>query len=303
MGFTIQRLAASVALVSLAVTSISLTGCAQNHQVSPASTAGTITKFGPAPSRDIVLGGRRYELRAGPIRADLIQIERLEPVSAQPAMADPRSQMWESTPAVYSIPGVPMGLMLRFPPGAARISLGQTSYPACHTSYVSVFTAIGVHPSGTPFSWPSPPADSDGHVPTPPPTPNNRPCVVLDGRGLLEAGWPKIFWDGATVEWAGVTYERMSSGYLDFGTADSSIPTRLLEPVETVVIVYRIEPDLPPELGHLVSPQPVTDHVRVYKAAERPAPEVILVDPCPLEFLPDEFVYYVGLGQPPGPGP
>lgn len=62
-------------------------------------------------------------------------------------------------------------------------------------------------------------------------------------------------------------------------------------------------PELPHDLDIVLRTEPLTDWVRIYKTAERPASEVIVVDPCPKELLPGELVYYKGLGDPPGPGP
>lgn len=263
-------------------------------------TAGPRGSSGPGPDPYVLVDGRKYEPKAGRIRADLLNVDELMPLTVE---ARPNSEgMWRATPTVYALGGVPVeeAFLLRFPANAAGVSIGGSNYPSCETSYVTVFTADGADVSPPPFSPRPREPDPDGRLPTPVPTPTTRPLFRLSTEGLVGAGWPTILWDAAVLEYQGVTYRETGSGYLDFGTADTSIPTRLLSQVETLTISYDIHPVVPENLRPILNGSTAIDHVVVYRPSDRAASEVVVVDPCPKDYRPDEFVYYEAVREPVG---
>jgi hypothetical protein len=208
-----------------------------------------------------------YEKRSGPIRADAINLGVLQPIDARAeqvfiAGSELVRETWSEEPTAYSLPGLETskGFVLLFPP-----NLAPTACPAGLT----VFTADGAKPSPAPFSYPSPAARPDGSIPTPVPTPTNRPFFELSIHGLLAAGWPEIWWDGAIIEYRGKTYRVTVGGYLDFGTADTSIPSDVLSAVESLELTYLPPVVLPDVLEPLRSDVPVTDRPDIAEVSSR----------------------------------
>jgi hypothetical protein len=93
-------------------------------------------------------------------------------------------------------------------------------------------------------------------------------------------------------DYQGVTYRYSSFRYIDQRGSQGSIPPDVLEELEVLGITYRVDADLPPPLAPLVTGDPVTDRVRIFRFKDRPASEVIIVDQCPADFQGGQFLFY-----------
>lgn len=244
----------------------------------------------------VLLGGSRYEAKAGPIRADALDSENLQAIAIKAVQVfvsgnDVRPVPWRAVPTVYAVPGLDTaeGFLLRFPPDHS---------PTACSAGLTVFTADDAEPSPDPFSPPTREPGPDGVLPTPAPTPGNRPFFELSNQGILAAGWPDIWWGAAVIEYRSKVYRVTGGGYLDYGTAETSIPSSSLAAVETFTITYSPRLSMPEVLNPLRLDVPVTDHVAVYRPIERDASEVIVANPCPKEFRQAHFEYYEVADEP-----
>ena len=245
--------------------------------------------------------GVGYEYAAGPLREDLLDVDRLRPTGLVLGDEGPLLEGSEGK-RVYTLPGVPIeqeflvrSINRGYGPRPAG-GTGGTSYPVCQQGVGAyVYTAEGASP---PPWWPSSPqpAYPGGPTPTPVPTPD-LPVVAtaLSSEGLLEVGWPVVNMERLRFEFQGIEYDYVGSGYVNDRGADTSISPDEIKEVETLFITHFIDlgPMPSPALEEITSDGTVTDHVPVYRLADRPASEVIVVDQCPGRLQGDQFVLYV----------
>ena len=218
----------------------------------------------------------RYEAVAGPIRAELLDTERLEPTGL--GLWDVQLQKGDEGRRVYALPGVPLerGFLVRSAEKGVYSDIWyldpETAYPVCQPgAHNFFFVAKGASPQ-----------------PTPVPTPDTSGIsTVLSSEGLLGAGWPLVNMANLQIEFRGVEYT-----YADRSYSGGYVP---IEELETLAIAYPVEIGrLPyPALEELATGGMVVDHVRIYRFSERPINEVIVIDQCPSDLRGDHFVLYL----------
>ena len=218
----------------------------------------------------------RYEAVAGPIRAELLDTERLEPTGL--GLWDVQLQKGDEGRRVYALPGVPLerGFLVRSAEKGVYSDIWyfgpETAYPVCQPGARNFFfVAKGASPQ-----------------PTPVPTPDTSGIsTVLSSEGLLGAGWPLVNMANLQIEFRGVEYT-----YVDRSYSGGYVP---IEELETLAIAYPVEIGrLPyPALEELATGGMVVDHVRIYRVSERPINEVIVIDQCPSDLRGDHFVLYL----------
>ena len=218
----------------------------------------------------------RYEAVAGPIRAELLDTERLEPTGL--GLWDVQLQKGDEGRRVYALPGVPLerGFLVRSAEKGVYSDIWyfdpETAYPVCQPGARNFFfVAKGASPQ-----------------PTPVPTPDTSGIsTVLSSEGLLGAGWPLVNMANLQIEFRGVEYT-----YADRSYSGGYVP---IEELETLAIAYPVEIGrLPyPALEELATGGMVVDHVRIYRFSERPINEVIVIDQCPSDLRGDHFVLYL----------
>ena len=258
---------------------------------------------GPAVT-SFVYEGVEYEPVAGPIRAELLDVERLKSTGLM--LTDKELLKGSEGRRVYTLSGVPIeeGFLV----GSMQTGFGrpdiwylrtETAYPVCQPgSSALIYTAVGASPPPPPYGPVTPqPSYTGGPTPTPRPTPAT-PVVAapLSSKGLLDAGWPQVNMERLQVGLGGgVEYLHTSSRYINEYNLDTSIPSAALEELETLAISYFIDvgPLPSPLLDEMASDAAVTDHVRVYRLTARPIEEVIVVDQCPADLHGDQFVLYL----------
>ena len=218
----------------------------------------------------------RYEAVAGPIRAELLDTERLEPTGL--GLWDVQLQKGDEGRRVYALPGVPLerGFLVRSAEKGVYSDIWyfgpETAYPVCQPGARNFFfVAKGASPQPTPVHTP----DTSGI------------STVLSSEGLLGAGWPLVNMANLQIEFRGVEYI-----YVDRSPSGGYVP---IEELETLAIAYPVEIGrLPyPALEELATGGMVVDHVRIYRVSERPINEVIVIDQCPSELRGDHFVLYL----------
>lgn len=270
-----------------------------------ASTQGSVPPDRPHPgysanTAEIHYQGQVFVPDLGPLRADLLAVELLEPTGL--VVRDMVLEQGDDGSGVFEIPGTPLNqgfLVLFHGKDFPRARISGSSYPTCQPGAgADVYTAMGAAPLPPPFGPVTPSAPyPGGPTPTPVPTPSIGPFPVdLSADGLLVAGWPQINLELSQPEYQGVTYRYSSSRNIDGRGAQTSIPPGVLEELEVLRITYRIDADLPPPLGTIVTDGQVTDRVRVWRSKDRPAGEVVIVDQCPADFQVGQFLYYKARG-------
>ena len=188
----------------------------------------------------------RYEAVAGPIRAELLDTERLEPTGL--GLWDVQLQKGDEGRRVYALPGVPLerGFLVRSAEKGVYSDIWyfdpETAYPVCQPGARNFFfVAKGASPQ-----------------PTPVPTPDTSGIsTVLSSEGLLGAGWPLVNMANLQIEFRGVEYT-----YADRSYSGGYVP---IEELETLAIAYPFEIGrLPyPALEELATGGMVVDHVRI----------------------------------------
>ena len=154
---------------------------------------------GPAVT-SFVYEGVEYEPVAGPIRAELLDVERLKSTGLM--LTDKELLKGSEGRRVYTLSGVPIeeGFLV----GSMQTGFGrpdiwylrtETAYPVCQPgSSALIYTAVGASPPPPPYGPVTPqPSYTGGPTPTPRPTPAT-PVVAapLSSKGLLDAGWPQV---------------------------------------------------------------------------------------------------------------
>lgn len=249
--------------------------------------------FGPSVVRYLDL---EFSPALGPVREDLLAVERLEPNGL--VLKDEVVEPGDDGSPVFQVPGVPLDegfLALFHGRDLPRARISGSDYPSCQPGAgAHVYTALGAAPPPPPFGPVTPSAPYPGApTPTPPPTPSIGPFPAdLSPDGLLAAGWPNINLELVQPDYQGVTYRYSSFRYIDQRGSQASIPPDVLEELEVLDITYRVDADLPAPLAPLVTGDPVTDRVRVFRFKDRPASEVIIVDQCPADFQYGQFLFY-----------
>jgi hypothetical protein len=232
----------------------------------------------------------------GPVRSDLLAVEGLQPTGL--ALKDTVVERGNDGSPVFLIPGVPLdeGFLVLFRSrDLPRARTSDLAYPTCQPGAGAyVYTALGAEPPPPPFGPVTPSAPYPGApTPTPAPTPSIGPFPAdLSPGGFLAAGWPHINLEVVQPDYQGVTYRYSSFRYIDQRGSQGSIPPDVLEELEVLGITYRVDADLPPPLAPLVTGDPVTDRVRIFRFKDRPASEVIIVDQCPADFQGGQFLFY-----------
>ena len=222
--------------------------------------------------------GIDYEAVAGPIREDLLDVDRLEPTEL--ALND--SGLRDSKGGrVYLLPGVPLeqGFLVRSTEKGMYRDIWyldpETAYPVCQPGARNHFYV------------------AEGTSPTPPSVPaTDTPTIKTDlsSEGLLEAGWPLVNMASLKFEFRGVEYS-----YVDHSHFGGYVQ---IEELETLVIDYNVDVGrLPsPALEEIATGATVQDRIRIYRLPNRPVNEVILVDQCPGDLHGHQFVYYQQTG-------
>ena len=222
--------------------------------------------------------GIDYEAVAGPIREELLDVDRLEPTEL--ALND--SGLRDSKGGrVYLLPGVPLeqGFLVRSTEKGMYRDIWyldpETAYPVCQPGAHNHFYV------------------AEGTSPTPPSVPaTDTPAIKTDlsSEGLLEAGWPLVNMASLKFEFRGVEYS-----YVDHSHFGGYVQ---IEELETLVIDYNVDVGrLPsPALEEIATGATVQDRIRIYRLPNRPVNEVILVDQCPGDLHGHQFVYYQQTG-------
>ena len=225
--------------------------------------------------------GIDYEAAAGPIRAELLNVERLEPTEL--VLSNRELVKRSRGRRVYTLPGVPLeqGFLVRSAEKGMYKDIWyldpETAYPVCQPGARNVnYVAKSALPRSAPVSTPDTPA-----VPT-----------NLSPEGLLAAGWPLVNMKRLQIEFRGVEYVNVDRSY--FGPHLVQI-----EEVETLAITYPVDVGrLPhPILQEIASGGTVVDHVRISHLTGRPINEAITINQCPGDLRGHQYVPYRPMGQ------
>ena len=249
----------------------------------------------PAPHPEVRYLGREFSPTLGPVRADLLAVERLE--STGLALKGKVVERGNGGNPVFAVPGVALdeGFLVLSHGLDRTVSIHASAHPTCQPGAGAyVYTAVGAALPPPPFGPVTPSAPyPGGPIPTPVPTRSGGPFhMELSQRGLLAAGWPRIGLEFIQPEYQGVTYRSTGNGYINDRGWDTSIAPDVLEELEVLSITYRVDVDLPPPLASLVIGDQMTDRVRVFRLKDRPGSEVIIVEQCPADFQGDQFTFY-----------
>ena len=268
-----------------------MTACTQ---VVPTLTATRFSAAGPAPSSEVRYLDRQFSPALGPVRGDLLEVERLG--STGLALNDKKVEQGNDGNLVFAVPGVPLdeGFLVVYH-GSDRPVFTASAYPTCQPGvHAYVYTAVGSAPPPPPFGPVTPSASyPGGPTPTPAPAPSSGPFpTALSADGLLAGGWPRINLERILPKYLNVTFRPTGGGYINGQGSDTSIAPDALEEVEVLSITYRVDVDLPAPLAFLVIDEPVTDRVRVSRLKDRPSSEVIIVEQCPADFQGDQYLFY-----------
>ncbi len=293
-----------LAVIILALATLGLAACgADTPEASDSSDQESSDHFvGRVSIYTVRHEGISYRPVAGPIREELLDLDRLTPTGLVLGDSDQELVKGSEGRKVFTLSGVPIeqGFLVRsndrgYGPDV-KWGTKATSYPVCQSgSGAYVYTAKGASPS--PRWIPSRgPAYPGGPTPTPVPTPPNVPIVAtaLSAQGLLGVGWPVVNMERLQFGFRGVEYLFTAFRSINEHGADSSISSAEIEELETLSITYFIDlaPLPAPALEEITSDGTVTDHVRVYRLEDRPAGEVIVVDQCPADLQGDQFSYF-----------
>jgi len=264
-------------------------------QVSPTLVTSRFPAGHPAPSLEVRYLDQVFSPTIGPVRADLLAVERLE--STGLALIDKVVEQSNDGNPVFAVPGVPLnqGFLVRFHGPDWPVYIPASAYPTCQPGvHAYAYTAVGAAPPPPPLGPVTPSAPyPGGPIPTPVPTPSSGPFpTALSADGLLASGWPRIDLERVQPKYLGVTYRSTGGGYINDRGADTSIAPDVLEELEVLSITYRVDANLPVPLASLVIDDPVTDRVRVFRFKDRPGSEVIIVEQCPADFQGDQYLFY-----------
>ena len=235
------------------------------------STSRLVIRRGPM---SVIHEGIDYEAVAGPIREELLDVDRLE--LTQLAL-DNSGLRGSKGGRVYLLPGVPLeqGFLVRSTEKGMYSDIWyldpETAYPVCQPGARNVFyVAEGASP--TPASARS--------------TDTPTTTTDLSSEGLLDAGWPLVDMASLQIEFRGVEYN-----YVDHSHFGGFVP---IEELETLVIDYNVDVGrLPsPALEEITTGATVQDRIRIHRLTNRPVNEVILVDQCPGDLHGHQFVFY-----------
>lgn len=311
---------AATLVTALTITAL-LTACSSN---SPASSPQALNTFEPLgdpgvpapnipcrffPQEQAEIDGRFYSPLWGPIRSDMIRVEALTETGLE--AIDNRECPGTLPENVYEITGVPVEQVFAEIRHTKNSGGGNRSDPlACHfKNHVYTFTAVGAEPPPPPFGRPTQEPWSEGS-PTPVPVlTESGPLVELSPEGLLAAGWPgldlqmpdgrKVYWDsGIRISYQGREYR--FSGDLPLWSAGDRlrVPIESLDQVDIVFVQY-LEDRWPEGLAsaapHLLTDGEVEDRIKLYRILDRPAEEVIIIDPCPTfpdNLQPDNIMFW-----------
>ena len=288
----------------MALTALALAACATATPETPESSGHELSDYfvGRVSIYSVRYEDISYRPVAGPIREELLDLNRLTPTGLVLGDSDQELVKGSEGRKVFTLSGVPIeqGFLVRsndrgYGPDV-KWGTKDTSYPVCQSgSGAYVYTAEGASPPSRWISSPQP-AYPGGPTPTPVPTPPNVPIVAtaLSAQGLLGVGWPVVNMERLQFGFWGVEYSFTAFSYINEDGADSSISPAEIEELETLSITYFIDlaPLPAPALEEIASDGTVTDHVRVYRLADRPAGEVIVVDQCPADLQGDQFSFY-----------
>ncbi len=235
------------------------------------STSRLVIRRGPM---SVTHEGIDYEAVAGPIREELLDVDRLEPT--QLALND--SGLRDSKGGrVYLLPGVPLeqGFLVRSTEQGLYKDIWyldpETAYPVCQPGARNYFYV------------------AEGTSPTPSSVPGtDTPTIATDlsSEGLLDAGWPLVNMANLRIEFRGVEYN-----YVDHSHFGGYVQ---IEELETLAIDYHLDfgPLPSPALQEIATGATVQDRIRIYRLPKRPVGEVILVSQCPGDLHGQQFVYY-----------
>lgn len=269
-----------------------LVACTQSNAAPPQSLGGGY----PSGSIQVRYQGQVFVPDLGPVRADLLEVQRLMPTGL--VLKDQVVEQGDDGSPVFQAPGMPLeeGFLVLFHSEDSPVSwIAGSAHPTCQPGAGAyVYTALGADPPPPPFGPVTPSAPyPGGPTPTPAPTPSVGPFPTeLSADGLLSVGWPTVNLEPIQPEYQGVIYRYTSFRYINQRGADTSIPPAVLEELEVLDITYRVQADLPSPLNTLVTSDPVTDRVRVYRFKDRPASEVIVLNQCPVDFRGDQLLFY-----------
>ena len=291
-------------VIILALTALALAACGADTPEAPDSSDQESSDHfvGRVLIYTVRHEGISYRPVAGPIREELLDLDRLTPTGLVLGDSDQELVKGSEGRKVFTLSGVPIeqGFLVRSNDRGYGPDVGwgtkDTSYPVCQSgSGAYVYTAKGASPS--PRWIPSRgPAYPGGPTPTLVPTPPNVPIVAtaLSAQGLLGVGWPVVNMERLQFGFRGVEYLFTAFRSINEFGADSSISPSEIEEVETLSITYFIDvgPLPAPALEEIASDLTVTDQVRVYRFADRPADEVIVVDQCPADLQGDQFSFF-----------
>ena len=128
----------------------------------------------PAPSLEVRYLDREFRPTIGPVRADLLAVERLE--STVLALKDKVVEQSNDGNPVFAAPGVPLdeGFLVLFHGPDWPVYIPASAYPTCQPGvHAYAYTAVGAAPPPPPLGPVTPSAPyPGGPTPTPVPTPS-----------------------------------------------------------------------------------------------------------------------------------
>ena len=281
--------------IKLIIGAVALVVLAACTGIAPTLTVPRFPAARPAPPLEVRYLDREFSPILGPVRGDLLAVERLE--STGLALNDKVVEQSNDGNPVFAVPGVPLdeGFLALYHGSDWPVYFPASAYPTCQPGvHAYVYTAVGAAPPPPPLGPVTPSASfPGGPTPTPVPTSSSGPFPTdLSPDGLLAGGWPRINLERIQPKYLGVTYRSTGGGYINNWGADTSIAPDALEELEVLSITYRVDLDLPPPLASLAIDDPVTDRVRVFRFKDRPGSEVIIVEQCPPDFQGDQYLFY-----------